>query len=298
MRDAFLGIDTSCYRTSAALFFPDGSYVSSRKLLETKEGSLGLRQSEALFMHIRDLSGILKELNLSDYNIKAVGVSEKPTEEDGSYMPVFLAGVMAAEAISQSLGVPLYRFTHQQGHIRAALIENQKVKPPFYAFHISGGTTECVRVNNKFSCKPILKTSDLKAGQAIDRLGVLLGLRFPAGAELDELSKKSDRTYKIKPSIKDGSPSFSGLQNKFEKMLSSGESGEDTAKYVFTYVAESIKAMIKEIGEENTFIFSGGVSANSLLRDILGGKGRIFSKTELSGDNAVGIAALTFDNYE
>ena len=298
MKDAFLGIDTSCYRTSAALFFNDGSYISNRKLLETKEGSLGLRQSEALFMHIRDLSDILRELNLSQYNIKAVGVSEKPTEEEGSYMPVFLAGIMAAEAISQSLGVPLYKFTHQQGHIRAALIENEEINPPFYAFHISGGTTECVHVDKNFSCKPILKTSDLKAGQAIDRLGVLLGLKFPAGAELDELSKKSHKTYKIKPSIKNGCPSFSGLQNKFENMLSSGESGEDTAKFVFTYITEAIKAMIKEIGEENTFVFSGGVSANSVLRDILGGKGRIFSKIELSGDNAVGVAALTFDNYE
>ncbi len=298
MKNAFLGIDTSCYRTSAALYFEDGSYISSRKLLETKKGSLGLRQSDALFMHVRDLSSILKKLNISEYNIKAVGVSEKPTEEEKSYMPVFLAGILAAEAIADSLGVPLYRFTHQQGHIRAAMIGGGDVKPPFYAFHISGGTTECTFVDEKFSCKPILKSSDLKAGQAIDRLGVRLGFDFPAGAELDELSKKSNLEFKIKPSMKNGNPSFSGLQNKYEKMLADGKKREDVAKFVFVYIAEALKAMMKKIGDNETFVFSGGVSANSVIRDTLSGKGRLFASLELCGDNAVGVAALACDRYE
>lgn len=296
MKNAFLGIDTSLYRTSVALYFEDGSYLSKRRLLKTPTGELGLRQSDALFQHISTFPEIISEIDFSEVNIKAIGVSATPTEEEKSYMPVFLAGIMVATSLSKAMNVPLYRFSHQQGHIRAAMI-GQDVRPPFYAFHISGGTTQCVKVDESFKCSPVLKSSDLKAGQAIDRLGVMLGFSFPAGQMLDELSLKSEASFKIKPSVKNGNPSFSGLQNKFEKMLENGETREDTAKFVFSYIAAAVGAMCEEIGERETFVFSGGVSANTTIRKLLGGKGRFFSEKELCGDNAVGVAALACDFY-
>lgn len=297
MRNAFLGIDTSCYRTSAALVFDDGTYQSSRKLLETPKGSIGLRQSDALFMHTRDLPAILGGLSFDGVNLRAVGVSVSPTEEEGSYMPVFLAGVSAASAAAMALNVPLYRFSHQMGHIRAALMDREVPEFPFLAFHISGGTTECVEVGEGFKCRRLAASLDLKAGQAIDRIGVKMGLSFPAGAELEKLALKSNRSFRIKPFMKGGCPSLSGLQNQCEKMMAEGEPDEDTARYLFCYIGTVIREMRNFFPKYETVVYSGGVSENSIIREMLAEKGSIFAPSGLSGDNAVGIAALAGDEY-
>lgn len=297
MKKAFLGIDTSCYRTSAALYFEDGSYKSLRRLLKTPEGSLGLRQSDAVFMHIKELPSVLEELFSEKVELLAVGVSVSPTEEEGSYMPVFFSGMLSASSIASSLNIPLYKFSHQQGHIRAALVGNEKPEFPFLAFHISGGTTECLEVSENFICRPLSKSLDLKAGQAIDRIGVKMGYPFPSGAYLEEIAEKSDKTFKIKPFIKNGCPSLSGVQNQCEKMLSENQPREDIAKYLFSYIGSVILEMRKYYPEYKEIVYSGGVSENKIIREMLKEEGAVFSENGLSGDNAVGIAALAGDLY-
>lgn len=299
MKTAFLGIDTSCYRTSAALYFPNGEYISERKLLFSPDGERGLRQSAAMFQHTKNLPEILEKLKSEagpDIAVKAVGVSVSPTEESGSYMPVFLSGLSAASAAALGGNVPLYRFSHQQGHISAAEIGNG-IKAPFLAFHVSGGTTELVIVDENRSCKPLFSASDLHAGQVLDRIGVLLGFSFPAGAEVDRLSLLCSEKIKVRASHKNGVPSFSGLENKCVAMLKAGESKEKTAKYAVLYVASALNIMENEAKTKLPVLYSGGVTESETLRAALSGSNHYFSGKELCGDNAVGIARLACMAY-
>ena len=196
MSDCFLGIDTSNYTTSAALF-GEGKVLENRKrLLPVKPGERGLRQSDAVFHHVRQLpevlGPVLEELKETP---QAIGVSVSPTTEEDSYMPCFLVGKTTAELLGKAWGVPVEHFSHQQGHIAAALYSAGKLdwlEQEFLAFHISGGTTEALRVRPDEKGLPqvtlVGRSLDLKAGQAVDRVGVLLGLSFPCGPELERLA--------------------------------------------------------------------------------------------------------------
>ena len=116
-----LALDTSNYTTSVAVF--DGREGQNEgRLLEVRPGELGLRQSDALFQHVKrlpELFGRLEERGMLR-DIRAVGASTRPRAVEGSYMPCFLAGASQGEALSHTLGVPFYAFSHQQGHLAAA----------------------------------------------------------------------------------------------------------------------------------------------------------------------------------
>ena len=119
-----LGIDTSNYTTSVALLTTEGEPVANlRRLLTVKEGERGLRQSDALFAHTKNLPELMREAEkyLCGRRPLALGVSTRPRNVDGSYMPCFLAGVSIAEGISAMLGAPLFKFSHQCGHVMAGL---------------------------------------------------------------------------------------------------------------------------------------------------------------------------------
>ena len=294
----FLGIDTSNYTTSAALL-DDESITNEKIMLSVKSGEKGLRQSDAVFQHTVNLPEIMDRLELC--GLEAVGVSDKPRNADDSYMPCFLAGVSAATAAAKAAGVPLHKTSHQVGHILAALYSCSRldlIGENFIAFHLSGGTTEALLVSpdreNIVSAKIISKSLDLKAGQAIDRTGVMLGMKFPCGKELDELSQQSTKEFKIKPTIIGGNCSLSGVENKAQKMLSDGESKEDIAKFVLSFVSKTVLCMLDEIFKEHIempVVFSGGVSSNTLLRQTINQKYEAyFAAPEFSLDNAAGVA--------
>lgn len=223
----FLGIDTSNYTTSAAIYESHHNVLLQEKmLLPVKKGEKGIRQSDAVFHHTVQLPEIIDKLfkKTGKRDISAVGVSYAPRRLEGSYMPCFLTGISAATAVSRALSVPLYRFSHQEGHIAAALYSAGRLEllnEPFIAFHVSGGTTEAVLVNpdneHIINAEIVASSSDLKAGQAIDRVGVMLSLGFPAGPELEKLSEKSNAVFKIKPSMKNTDCSLSGVENKCKK---------------------------------------------------------------------------------
>lgn len=304
---AFLGIDTSNYTTSLALYSPqDNTVLQEKKLLPVKEGKKGLRQSDAVFHHTRQLPELferLREKNSED--ITCVGVSTRPRSVEGSYMPCFTVGKCAAECISAAARIPVYHFSHQQGHIASALYSANKlelINEPFIAFHVSGGTTEALYVTPNeediITCKLISSSSDLKAGQAVDRVGLMMGLQFPCGKELDALAQKSEKKYKIHPPVKEGCCSLSGLENKAKKMLEDGETKEDTAKFCIDYISASLEKMteyaVKTYGEF-PLLFSGGVMSNSIIKNRFTSKyGAFFAESDFSSDNAAGIAVLAY----
>ncbi len=304
---AYLGIDTSNYTTSCALYFPEnGSVVQKKKLLPVKEGELGLRQSDAVFHHTVQLPELIKEL-FSDFNgeIAGVGVSDAPRRAEGSYMPCFLSGVSSATAFAVASGVPLQRFSHQQGHIAAAVYSVGKpelLKAPFLAFHVSGGTTDVLLVKpdeeNVISCEMLASSLDLKAGQAVDRVGVMLGFPFPAGKYVDALAAESKKKYKINIKLKDGNCCLSGVENKCKAMFANGESREDICRYCIDYIMAALIKMaeyqLEKLGEM-PLLFSGGVMSSQVIsRDLTNRFGAYFAKPEFSCDNAAGIAYLTY----
>ena len=242
-------------------------------------------------------------------NLKAVGVSAFPRNISGSYMPCFLAGKTAAELISAVTGAKLYYTSHQAGHIAAALYSCRRLDllhEPFIAFHLSGGTTDCLYctphkeeiINAElFSC-----SLDLKAGQAVDRTGLMLELDFPCGAELEKLAEKSDRQFMIKPSMKGNDCSLSGIENKCKKMLDDGEPPEDIAKFCLTYIGETVKCMTKkakaELGDLPV-VYAGGVMSNKYIKSmILKDYDAYFAQPEFSCDNAAGVSVIAFEKYK
>lgn len=301
----FLGIDTSNYTTSAALYdLSVNEIIQRKKLLPVKEGELGLRQSDAVFAHVKQLGEIFETLiNGNRYNIDAIGVSTRPRDIDGSYMPCFLVGEMVSKTLSSVLKIPRYDFSHQQGHIAAALFSAGRldlINEKFIAFHLSGGTTEALLVtpdeNRIIKCEKVAGSADLKAGQAVDRVGVMLGLPFPAGKYLEELALLSTAKFKIKPTMKGSECCLSGIENKCRKMLDSGEKREDIALFCLKSIEAALcgmtDALIAEYGKL-PLIYAGGVMSNKIIRKTMEEKYcGIFAMPEFSSDNAAGIAVL------
>lgn len=304
-----LGIDTSNYTTSVSLIDTVNMKVyQSKIMLSVKSGEIGIRQSNAVFYHTKQLpvviSELLKKVNDSCYEIKAVGVSKSPRLVKGSYMPCFLVGEGFAESYSKLCGIDLYKTSHQTGHILAALFSADRLdliknKESFIAFHISGGTTDCLLCEPSdkevLSITQIGSSLDLKAGQAIDRIGVKLGFDFPCGAELEKIALLSEKTYKTKPALKGNDCCLSGLQNICEKMLEDGEMPCDIANFCLTYISDTIIAMSKRAREtyvDTPIVFAGGVMSDKIIKDkILSEIGNVyFSEPEFSCDNAVGTA--------
>lgn len=297
----FLGIDTSNYTTSCALYNSEtGEIIQKKKLLPVKKGELGLRQSDAVFHHTVQLPELITELFGENYaDIDAIGVSDAPRRADGSYMPCFLAGVSVAQSLSAVMKKPLYRFSHQQGHIMAALYSSgntQLYGKRFIAFHVSGGTTESLIVDGELDAKLVTTSLDLKAGQAVDRVGVMLGFDFPAGKYVDAMAQKSQKAYKINLKLKDGNCCLSGVENKCRLMHENGEKDEDICRYCIDYIMTAlIKTAdfdLKKYGDL-PIIFSGGVMSNKIIREELTARlGASFAQPEFSADNAAGIAIL------
>ena len=301
----FVGIDTSNYTTSCGVYVPEnGTYINSRRLLSVESGNIGLRQSEALFMHTKALPEIVDNALKNCSDISAVGVSDRPRPLENSYMPCFLAGVSAASAMASALGVKLYKFSHQAGHVAAALFSANKldlIGQKFISFHVSGGTTEALLTEYDekefFKATIVARSLDLKMGQAVDRVGNMLGLGFPAGKELDALSLNGQLPQKIKISMKGADCSISGLENKASDLLKKGTPKEDIAYFTFAYLGEVIDRMTLELKSQFgdiPFVFAGGVMSTSYIRKLITEKhGAFFASTELSSDNAVGTAVMT-----
>ncbi len=300
----YLGFDTSNYTTSIACF--DGQIGENRsRLLDVKPGELGLRQSDAVFSHVKRLPELADALfaSFGRSDIEAIGVSTRPRAVDGSYMPCFLAGVSAAETMAHALGVPCYHFSHQQGHIAAALWSAGRMdlmERPHLAWHLSGGTTELLLVEpeeKNVKAIQIGGTSDISAGQIMDRTGKLLKLDFPAGKALDHLSHMAQDKQRFRVKTNELCFSLSGLENKIRDYHESANNDADTAYYAVASVCDAVVRTTREALKrypDAEVVFSGGVASNSLLRERCAEFSPVFAPPAYSTDNAMGIAVLTW----
>lgn len=308
MADCYVGFDTSNYTTSAAVVTADGTVAANLKVpLPVKPGEVGLRQSEAVFSHVKNLPGLLEKLSavLSGQRVLGVGVSAKPRDAEASYMPCFLSGVAAATAFAVGCGAPLLRFSHQNGHIMAALASSGEAERflgrRFGAFHVSGGTTEMLSVTprgNDFTAELVGGTADLNAGQAVDRIGVALGLSFPCGPALERLA--GENTKKIPTpvvSVRDGVCNLSGLENKALALYRESGDAALTAAYVQRFIAKTLEKMarwLRRDDESLPILFAGGVMSNrTIAAELCTALGNVaFAEPAFSSDNAAGIALL------
>ena len=298
-----LGIDTSNYATSLAVFDTAGEVVCAKKrFLPVKEGQLGLRQSDALFHHTVALPEMMQELaqEFDLTKIDAVGVSQKPRPVEGSYMPCFLAGVSAAAAFAQAKGIPLVRTTHQQGHAAAALFAakgEQLFAEKVLLFHISGGTTDLLLCDQVRRITTLGTSTDLYAGQAVDRLGVKLGFPFPAGVYVSEQAALCKEKVHPKVSVHGLTCSLSGLENQCAKLLADGHDAPYVCKYCLLCVGETLVRMANNALAEHPglpVVFAGGVMSSDLIRTYVTNRvpNAHFVPGKFASDNAIGISIL------
>ena len=313
MRQVVVGLDTSCYTTSAAAVTADGQVVAScRKLLPVKLGERGLRQSEGVFIHVRQLPGRLEELRefIRGDEIVAVCASSRPRDEEESYMPVFQVGDAQARGLAAMLGVPCFSSTHQRGHVAAAMVDSGIAPGDLLAVHLSGGTTELLSLRGE-ELTLLGGTLDLHAGQVVDRVGVALGLPFPAGPHLEKLALQGHAEARLPVSMAEGGLRchLSGAESQAQRWIASGAiSPEDTAMEIYDLLARTVARMILA-GAAKTGIrqvlIAGGVASSALFRRLVTQRIRksdrglrvCFGKPEYSGDNAVGTALIGAQKY-
>ena len=303
-----IGIDTSNYTTSCARFDTETqTIVQEKRLLPVPDGQAGLRQSDAVFHHTKQLPELLEALaeRCGGLCADAYGVSTAPRSAEGSYMPCFLAGIGTAQVLAAAVQRPLHRTSHQMGHILAALYSAGQLAwlrpdaPPFLAFHVSGGTTDCVcctpNPDTLLTIDPVSSSLDLKAGQAIDRVGLMLGLQFPCGPALERLAANSHSNAHGKITLRNGCCSLSGLQNQCEALYKRQTPPADIARYCLNTVAETLRAMTLDalnVYPNAAVLYAGGVMSNRLIQQALQAvpTQTAFSEPAFSCDNAAGIA--------
>ena len=313
-----LGIDTSNYTTSAALISREGGPLLNAKIpLPVREGARGLRQSDAVFHHVKGLPEAARQVGEvlrahPDDPVDAVGVSVSPRDAEGSYMPCFLAGVSAAEMTANALGVPLFRFSHQAGHVMAALTsacQNESadrdalLAEPFFAFHVSGGTTDLLLVkpggSRIFEIEEIGGSKDINAGQAVDRAGVMMGFPFPAGPSLDSAALDAldagMKPVRAQVSVEGTRCNLSGLENRAAALWEETGDRAAVSLFVLDFIARTLEKMTKNAFERYgklPVIYAGGVMSSHTVRRTLAQYG-MFADAVYSSDNAAGIAWLT-----
>ena len=304
-----IGFDTSNYRTSVAAVTLDGEIlVNHRELLPVPDGERGLRQSDAVFAHIRQLRNSGKELRtaLQDAEIAAVAASTKPRDGEDSYMPVFQAGYTAGNLLASALNVPFYETTHQRGHLAAALYGTKlEGTVRLLAIHLSGGTTDLLVLDGE-KLEQIGGSADLNAGQLVDRAGVVMGLGFPAGEALEALAVYGKSEGRLGCSMDNGGLTchLSGAETRVQQWIREETlSRKDIAREIYDLLSRTLIRML-QAGFEETGIrqamITGGVAASDLLRQMLEERRKktrncpeiVFGKPEMSGDNAVGVALI------
>lgn len=278
--NVFLGIDTSNYTSSMCLIGENGSMLADeRKLLQVASGSRGLRQSEALFQHVQNIPELAARLStaLQGHELVAIGVSVQPRPQHDSYMPVFLPGQGLAQALSHILNIPCFELSHQETHIWSGIASAGGLSAPeFLAVHLSGGTTEMALVKRGiegYGLKIDLwgGTSDLHAGQFVDRLGVKLGLNFPCGPDLEKLAQRANTSLPIPTFHRDGLVSFSGPLTALERMINDVDPAV-CARAAFKSIARTLVKWIRWAEEKTSsrdLLIVGGVAANKLIREDL-----------------------------
>ena len=224
-------------------------------------------------------------------------------------MPVFFAGESYARSIAAALDIPLFTFSHQEGHIEAVkAFSKHSDGQEILACHFSGGTSELLHVidnGHGYDIEIVGGSKDIAFGQVIDRAGVAMGMRFPAGEEMDKLALDSKEISNILTpvKVKEGWLNLSGIDTQMKRALEDSNTGSLSmlTTELFTKLSDAMCAMISDAVRQtgiNNVIMAGGVSSSRFMRERITEKLTSsetdveFSSGELSQDNAIGVAVL------
>ena len=311
--ECFVGIDTSNYTTSASVVTSDGRVLLNYKsLLPVKEGERGLRQSDAVYAHVKNQPSAMAALSrvITEYGLVpvAVGFSASPTNSADSFMPCFMCGRAFADTFAAGHNIPVYSYSHQEGHIAAAAFsataDLELLTKKLIAFHVSGGTTDvviCTPDKFRFNTQRIGGSNDLHAGQLIDRVAVMMGLQFPGGPEIERSAACAvGFNEKINVSVSGFNCNLSGGENVARSVYEkSGK--EHAAFYVLSYIAttlDKLSSNLRNAFPDLPILYSGGVMSNTYIKNILAKReSTYFAEPQFSADNAAGIALLTRERY-
>jgi len=309
MSDSFIAFDSSCYTTSFALVSAGEVRRDGRRMLEVPQGGRGLRQSEAVFAHIRNYEQLFSVSEVANSSIRAVGYSAKPCPRDGSYMPVFCVGQTLAVSAASLLGVPAYALTHQHGHIYSGLFGNDIADGRLAALHVSGGTLDILRVDIVQGIVTSIVTiggrADLTCGQLLDRVGVAAGLKFPAGAEMERMYTPDG--VKLAVHVEGLAANLSGAETQAMRLLAGGADAARVCSGAIDCAAETLVTLVQHTAEQcglDRFLFTGGVMCNAVIRQRLEavcaaiGAEATFAQKQYCGDNACGLALAAQKLYE
>ena len=307
--DLYLGIDTSCYTTSVCVVDAAGRIVAeARRILSVPQGSRGLSQSNMVYQHMRNLPDLFEQIGpvlQEQGHLCALAVTDRPRRRDDSYMPAFLAGLGFARAMAAVSAIPLYCLSHQENDLMAVLRGQGVIdSEPFYGLHLSGGTTDilyAVPDERGLAITRVGGTSDISAGQFIDRVGVALGLSFPAGLHLDRLARTCAVPVKAGHVFyKNGEVSFSGMETRAQRQIAGGSAvPAELAQWVLATVWDGLRRLLDGAAADRpmaTLVAAGGVLANDYLRRQLDSYCRkqqirlLTAAPEFSCDNASGAA--------
>ena len=312
-----LAIESSCDETAAAVVRNGrevlSNVIASQIDLHTLYG--GVVPEIASRKHIEKINQVMEEAlrsagkGLADMD--AVAVTYGP----GLVGPL-LVGVSAAKAVSFASGIPLIGVHHIEGHISANYIENKELEPPFVCLVVSGGHSHLVVVRDYGEYEILGRTRDDAAGEAFDKVARAIGLGYPGGPKIDQVSKEGNPEAITFPRAKVGDSdydfSFSGLKSAVLNYLNSCEMKgtpicqADVAasfqKAVVDVLVEHSMHAVSESGM-NKFAIAGGVASNSALRSALTKecqkRGIAFYHPSpiLCTDNAAMIGAAAYYEY-
>lgn len=276
-----------------------------RQPLPVPPGRIGLRQSDAVFSHIKQLPGLAGRLAaaLSGHRVVAVTVSVRPRPDADSYLPVFRVGHAAAELARATADATLIASSHQEGHL--ACSDGFSPGAACLAAHLSGGTTDILAVGwdgDRILDRRLGGSTDLHAGQFVDKVGHALGLPFPAGPALDRLAQQ-DPDVDVPSAVSSGAISFSGPYSAALRLIDAGAPGPAVASAVLRCIARSVARAVGHAVNEtglDTLHVVGGVAASVVLRETITSRlaRRVpgltvrFAPAALCTDNAVGVARI------
>lgn len=314
-----LGIESSCDDTSAAVIRGStilSNVVSSQKVHQIYGGIVPELASRAHQQNIVPVvQTALTMAKIQQNDLDAIAFTVGP-----GLLGSLLVGSSFAKSLALALSIPLIEVNHMQAHIFAHFIDDANQTPPEFPFlclTVSGGHTQVVLLKSYQDIRVIGETRDDAAGEAFDKIGKLMGLKYPAGPEIDKLAQHGDaHAFKFtKPKVDGYDYSFSGLKTGVMNFLNQQQQqNPNFIKENLNDLCASVQHIITDICLEKLFLaakdlnikrlaLAGGVSANSELRRKLQHKAtegyQVFiPKFEYTTDNAAMIAIVGKIKYE
>ena len=320
-----LGIETSCDETSASVV-EDGikvhsNIVASQQELHSRFG--GVVPEIACRAHtdtiITVIDKAVTEANIKLSDIDAISVANTP-----GLVGALLIGLTTAKTLSWLLGIPLITINHLHAHIYASKIEHEDIDYPAISLVVSGGHTSLFLTQSETRHTQVGGTIDDAAGEAFDKVGKILGLGYPAGPEIDTISKKGNgkailfpRSYLKKDSL---DFSFSGVKTAVlyhclgQDSKNTGEMPELKDREIADLAASFQEAVVDVLVNKTIFaatkfsarsiILGGGVACNSRLRQRLADAAKqrdiplYYPSKKLCMDNAAMVAGLAYHKYD